>query len=119
MSAREDFDSEQLDRLQLRVQALEKASNGNPLVISGGVLLTEEPGAVKRSGIVFVGGTQRSIPHGLGRKAVGFFEVCAADVASANNCRLHTAASTSSAVTSSTHITVMPTNSGNVFLFVF
>ena len=51
--------------------------------LAGGVLIDAEDGAVAGSGLAFTGGTARSIPHKLGRKARYCLEVYGADVPTA------------------------------------
>lgn len=90
----------------------------NRTIFAGGVLLTEEPGKPSGTGLLFVAGTARSIAHGLGRKAIGFMEVYGADLASAAAVNIRTTTHPPG-ITSASHVTVTPTNSGTCFLFVF
>lgn len=105
-----------LDEAQRSAQ--ESARRLNAHIYAGGLLLHAESGQPDYTGLAFTGGTARSIAHGLGRKAVGWIEVYGADLASAANVGLRTTAHPSG-ITSATHITVTPANTGTAFLFVF
>lgn len=98
--------------------AQESAVRLNGSIFAGGVLLDAEIGAPARSGLVFAAGTARSLAHGLGRRARGWIEVYAADVASAAAVGLFATANPAG-LSSATHVTVTPTSSGTAFLFVF
>ena len=90
----------------------------NRLIFDGGFLLYAEAGAPDGSGLAFASGVTRTLAHGLGRKALGFFEVYGADVPSAAQVGLRSAA-LPSPLTSNTHIAVTPTGTGTCFVFVF
>lgn len=89
----------------------------NAAIFDGGVLLDAEPGQPAGSGLAFVGGTARSIPHGLGKRARGWLEVYGPSAPSAACVRLF--ATATPAAIASTHVTVTPTSTGIAFLFVF
>lgn len=90
----------------------------NRAIFSGGVLLDTEDGAVAGAGLSFSSGVARSIRHGLGRKARGFIEVYGVDIPSAANVGLFASAHPAP-LTSDTHVTVTPTNTGTCCLFVY
>lgn len=104
------------DDAQRGAQDLTRRANASPLFDS--VLLHAEPGQPDRTGLAFTAATARSIAHGLGRKAVGWFEVYGADLASAGHVGLRTTAHPAG-VTSETHITVTPAATGSCFVVVF
>jgi len=89
--------------------AQDAARQLNQSVLSGGLLIESQ---------TFIGGTPQSIAHGLGRRAKGWIEVYGADAPSAANVGLFTSAHPSG-ISSSTHVTVTPTNSGTCSLFVY
>lgn len=90
----------------------------NVAVFSGGALIDAEDGAPEGTGLAFTSGVARSIAHGLGRRARGFIEVYGADTPSAANVGLF-ATAIPSPLSSDTHITVTPTNTGTCQLFVY
>ncbi len=96
----------------------ESARRLNAQIFGGGVLLDSEPGKPATSGLQFTSGVARSIPHGLGRPAVGWIEVYGADLASAAHVGLR-ATTHPGGLTSATHVTVPPAATGTCFLFVF
>lgn len=81
----------------------------NAQIFDGGKLI---------SSVVFAAGTPQSIPHGLGRKAVGWIEVYGVDTPSSAHVGLF-ASAPASGITSATYVTVTPTNSGTCSLFVY
>lgn len=103
------------DAQRLATDAAKRLNSG---VFSTGVLISEEPGAVKGSGLSFSSGVARSIAHKLGRKAIGFLEVYAVDVPTVVHVGLFPSAHPSG-VTSATHVTVTASWSGTCYLFVF
>jgi hypothetical protein len=107
------FEGDQMQRTAQRV-----AQQVAALTLSGAKVLSTEANGVPGAGLSFTAGTARSIEHGLGRKAVGFFEVYGVDVASAGHVGLRATAHPSG-VTSATHITVTPAASGTCFVVVF
>lgn len=90
----------------------------NAFALLGGVLIDAEPGKPSRTGLSFTSGTAQSIAHGLGRKAVGFFEVSGVDLPSAAHVGLR-ASAMPAGITSLTHVTVTPASTGTAFLYVF
>lgn len=106
----------QLDELWERINTVVRFLNVCPL--ASGRLLMEEPGAPLGSGLTFAPGTARSIPHGLGRKARGFFEVAAADVPTSSLVGLYAVAHPPG-ITSETHVSMMPGAVGICFVWVF
>lgn len=98
--------------------AQESARKINDSIFNGGRLLDAEEEKPPRTGLSFTGGTARSIKHGLGRKAVGFYEVYGADLDSAGHVGLRMTAHPAG-ISSSTHVTVTPASTGTCFLFVF
>lgn len=105
-----------LDEAQRTAQ--DAARRLNQSIFAGGVLIDAESGQLARTGLSFTGGTVRSIMHGLGRKAIGFYEVYGADLASAAHVGLRATAHPSG-ISSATHVTVTPASTGQCFLFVF
>lgn len=108
------------DRLKDDAQRLaqETAAKVNALPIMGGVLIHAEPGQPDYSGLSFTLGVARSIAHGLGRKAFGFFQIFGPDTPSATVVGLYPTAHPAG-VSSDTHVTVTPTNTGTTFIYVF
>lgn len=98
--------------------AQEGAQRLNRSIFAGGILLDAEDGQPEGSGLAFTSATTRSIAHGLGRKAVGWLEVYGADVPSAAHVGLRATAHPAG-VTSATHVTVTPAETGTCLLFVF
>jgi hypothetical protein len=99
--------------------AQDAAQQGNRNIFSGGVLLDSEPDAiVLGKGISFTAGVARSILHGLGRKAKGLIEVYGVDISSVATVGLYPTAHPVG-VSSATHITVTPTNTGTCSVFVY
>lgn len=97
-----------------RLRELSDQINASPFV--GGRLITEESegsNVVRGSGLKFVAGMARRIPHGLGRKARGFVEVYGVEVPSAGSVRLRAAA------TDEQFVTVVPSSTGTCFLWVY
>lgn len=90
----------------------------NAAIFDGGLLLDRESGAATGSGLAFTAGVARSLVHGLGRKAKGWIEVYGADVPSAAKVSLRASAHPSG-ITSATHVTVTPTNTGTCLVFIF
>lgn len=105
-----------LDDMQRAAQDVTRKVNFG--VLTNGVLIDAEVGQPARTGLSFTAGTARSIKHGLGRKAVGFFEIYGADLASAAHVGLRMTAHPSG-VSSSTHVTMTPAATGTCFLLVF
>ncbi len=105
-----------LDDAQRSAQESARRLNAQPLM--GGVLLHAEPGQPAYSGISFTAATARSIAHGLGRKALGWYEVYGADLASAAHVGLFSTAMPAG-VSSATHVTLTPAATGKAFIFVF
>lgn len=105
-----------LDQAQRTAQDTARRFNSFPL--GEGRLIDAEDNQPMRTGLSFTGGTARSIKHGLGRKAVGWFEVYGPDLVSTNHVGLRTTAHPTG-VTSDTHVTVTPASTGKCFLFVF
>lgn len=81
----------------------------NDSVFDGGELIEN---------VAFVSGVAQSLVHGLGRRATGWIEVYDPDVPSATHVGLFTTAHPSP-LTSDTHVTVTPTNTGTCSLFVY
>lgn len=106
----------QSDDAQRSAQQVVQQVNAFPFM--RGVLLDAEAGQPDGSGLSFTAATARSIVHGLGRKAMGFFEVYGADVASVGHVGL-CATAHPTGVSSLTHVTVTPAATGKCFLFVF
>lgn len=104
------------DQAQRQAQQVSQKFNGQALL--GARVIDAESGAPAGSGLSFTAGTARSIAHGLGRKAVGFFEVYGVDAPSAASVRLYASAHPTG-VSSATHVTVTPTASGTCFLVVY
>lgn len=113
---REHTGDPKIDAIWRRLQEFTAALNAQPLF--SGRLLTEEQGAVKGSGLSFVAGTVRMIPHGLGRRARGFLECYGADMATAGHCRL-TPETFQPGLTSSTHISAVALSTGHCWIYVF
>lgn len=76
------------------------------------------PAPIPHSGLTFVAGVARAIPHGLGRTALGFIEVYSVSVPSAGHVGLYPVAFTDGK-TARTHLSLMPTASGTCFLRVY
>jgi hypothetical protein len=104
------------DNIQRVAQDVARAAGAHPL--NGATLIDAEPDAVAGSGLAFTAGVARSIAHGLRRKALGFFEVYGPDLPSALVVGLVPTAHPSG-ITSTTHITVTPMQSGTCFVVVF
>lgn len=104
------------DQMQRVAQQVAQAVNAQPL--AGAKLIDAESGAFAGTGLAFSAGTARSIAHGLGRRAVGFFETYGLDTASAARVGLFPTAHPAG-ITSDTHVTVTPTSSGTCWLVVF
>jgi len=106
------------DRAQRVGQLAAQTLNANPFL--AGRLLTRDPtssNAVAFSGIPFTAGTTRYIPHGLGRKCIGYVEVNPTDI---NTVRVNLRSVTfATGFSSATHVALNPTNTGSVFLYVF
>jgi hypothetical protein len=107
------FEGDQMQRTAQRV-----AQQVAALTLSGAKVLDTEANGVPGSGLSFTASTARSIEHGLGRKAAGFFEVYGVDVASAGHVGLRATAHPAG-ITSATHITVTPAASGTCYIVVF
>lgn len=105
-----------VDQSQRMAQQVAQQQGAHPF--AGGRLLDAEDGQPAGTGLSFTAATARSIKHGLGREAKGFFEVYGVDVASAARVALYATAHPSGA-SSATHITVTPTSTGTCFVFVF
>lgn len=89
----------------------------NDSIFAGGVVIDAESGQPAGSGLTFVAGTARTFAHGLGKKARFVLELYGVDVPSAGVVGLRTTA-LPSGVSSATHVTVTPTNSGKCSLAV-
>ena len=113
---REHTGTRAADNMQRQAQEVARSSGAHPL--NGARLLDTDVGGVSGAGLAFTAGTPRSLSHGLGRKAKGFFEVYGADVASAARVGLYATAHPSG-ISSSTHITLTPTSTGTCFVVVF
>jgi hypothetical protein len=98
--------------------ALDTARAWNRFPLAGAVLIDAEVGQPDGTGLAFTSGVTRSIAHGLGRKAIGFFEVYGAGTPSAAVVGLRAAAAGAGAPIT-THVTVTPTSTGTCFLVVF
>lgn len=117
-AAREHTGDPQTDAIWRELRAIAAILTKAPLV--NGQLITEElgPNVVKGSGVAFSSGVARSIPHRLGRRAQGFFEMYAADVPSAGHVGLR-ATEYPTGITSATHIRVTPAATGTCWIWVF
>lgn len=113
---REHTGTRQGDAMQRSAQRTAQKSSAHPT--NDARLLDTDVGGVAGKGLAFTAGTARSIAHGLGRKAKGFFEVYLTDTASAAHVQLYATAHPSG-ITSATHITVTPTSSGTCAVLVF
>jgi hypothetical protein len=113
---REHTGTRQGDGMQRLAQDTARSAGAHPT--NGARLLDTDVGGVKGAGLAFTAGTPRSIAHGLGRKATGFFEVYGVDAPSAARVGLFASAHPSG-ITSSTHITLTPTSTGTCFVMVF
>ncbi len=106
------------EELIRRLRDLIDEVNKSPL-LRGRLLDTDvTSNALAGKGIAFTGGTAKSIPHKLGRAALGFFEVCSPANPSAAHVGL-SATAHPSGITSATHITVTPASTGTTFVWVF
>lgn len=105
-----------LDPLWTRLREIISFINGSRIL--HGRLLTEEPGAVEGSGLAFSAGVARTIPHGLGRRAIGFLEVCGPDLSASGGCGL-TATDHPPGCTSDHYVTIFPDATGRTFVWVF
>jgi len=105
-----------IDAIWRRIRELADAVSGSPL--AGARLITEEEKAVRGSGLLFTSGVERSIPHGLGRRAKGFLEVYSNDVPTANHVGLRAVAHPKGK-TSVDYVTVKPSADGTCYLLVF
>lgn len=94
------------------------AQKFNNSIFNGGVLLSSEEGKPPKTGLLFTVAVARSIKHGLGRKAVGFYEVYGADLPSAAYVGLRATAHPNG-ISSATHVTITPASTGTCFLFIF
>ena len=113
---REHTGTRQGDAMQRQAQEVARAASAHPT--HGARLIDAELDAVAGSGLSFTAGTTRSIPHGLGRKARGFVEVYGPDLPSALVVGLVPTAHPTG-ITSATHITVTPMQTGTCFVMVF
>jgi hypothetical protein len=104
------------DQMQRTAQRVAQVVAGQ--VLTGAKLLDTEANGIAGAGLSFTAGTARSIPHGLGRKAVGFFEAYGVDAPSAAHVGLRPTAHPAG-ITSSTHITVTAASTGTCLLVVF
>lgn len=104
------------DAMQRQAQESARSSNAHPT--NGARLIDTDTGGVAGAGLAFSAGTPRSIAHGLGRRAKGFFEVYGVDAPSAARVGLYATAHPSG-ITSDTHITLTPTSTGTCFVMVF
>jgi hypothetical protein len=107
------------DRLaqDAQLSAQESARRLNLGLFANAILISAETGKPANSGLQFTAGGARSFAHGLGRKAVGFVEVYGVDAVGG---RVSLRSSTMPpGLTSLTHITVTPTNTGVCFIAVF
>jgi hypothetical protein len=113
---REHTGDRQTDAIWTALNSLADALSGSPFV--RGRLLTEEEGAPPGSGLAFVSGTARSLPHGLGRRARGFLELYPAAVQSAARVGLYSRTAPAG-VSVDTHVTLRPTSTGTCWIWVF
>lgn len=113
---REHTGTRQGDGMQRAAQEVARTVGAHPT--NGARLIDTDVGGVSGAGLAFTAGTARSIAHGLGRKAKGFFEVYGADAPSAARVGLYATAHPSG-ITSATHITLTPTSTGTCFVLVF
>lgn len=113
---REHTGTRQGDGMQKLAQVTAKKVDDHPT--NGARLIDTDVGGVAGAGLAFTAGTARSIAHGLGRKAKGFFEVYGADAPSAARVGLFATAHPSG-ITSATHITLTPTSTGTCYVMVF
>jgi hypothetical protein len=113
---RQSTGNQNQDEIWSTLRGVTDVLSATPFV--NGLLLTEEIGAQPRSGLQFSAGVARAIPHRLGRKAKGFVEMYGTDTPSTNAVALFPVAPING-VTSDTHVTVQPTNSGTCWLWVF
>lgn len=90
----------------------------NDSLFAGGVVIDAEPGAPPGTGLAFVAGTSRTFAHGLGKKARFVLELYGVDVPSSAVVGLRTTTIVAG-VTSQTHVTVTPTNTGRCSIAVF
>lgn len=104
-----------LDDAQLSAQESARRLNGQ--VLGRGVLIHAELGQPDYSGLSFTISVARTIAHGLGRKAIGWFEVYGPDLNSARVGLRPT--SYPSGLSSATHVSVLPAATGKAFLFIF
>lgn len=113
---REHTGTRQGDGVQRAAQDTARTVGAHPT--NGARLIDTDVGGVAGKGLAFTSGTARSIAHGLGRKAKGFFEVYGADAPSAAQVGLYATAHPSG-ITSDKYITVTPTNTGTCWILVF
>lgn len=104
------------DGLQRLAQDVADRVNASPVLDSR--LIDAEQGQPAGSALVFEAAMPRSIPHGLGRPAVGWLETYGADAVVAGRVNLFPTAHPTG-TTSATHVTVTATNTGRCFLLVF
>lgn len=104
------------DPIWSRVRALIRAFNLARII--DGRFLDTEPKAIDGSGLVFTAGQVRTIPHKLGRRATGFFEVSLPDVPSAGHVGLY-AVKHPDGVSSEDYITVKATSAGTCAIWVY
>jgi hypothetical protein len=110
-------DDRTTDEAQRTAQDLGRKINAHPFM--GGVLIDAEAGKPAGTGLSFTTGAVRTIAHGLGRKAIGLVEVYGVDVPSPAPPVGLVSTAQPTGVSSATHVTVTPTNTGTCFLFVF
>lgn len=118
-SARAHTGDRQTDDAWSAIRTIEEKLLANPF--TGGRLITyeeDDPAALPDSGLLFVSGTARNIPHKLGRKARGFLELYGVGVTTAAVVGLRPSAPTSG-VTADTHVSVTPASNGRAWLLVF
>jgi hypothetical protein len=106
----------QTDAVWQRLRTIGGVLQNSPFI--NGRLITEEDDAPKGSGLSFTGGTPRTIAHRLGRRAVGFLEVYAADVPSPALVLLRPVAFPAGK-SSDQFVSVESDGSGACFLWVF
>lgn len=90
----------------------------NASIFAGGTVIDAESGAPAGTGLKFVSGTARTFAHGLGKKATYVLELQLADVPSSAVVGLRVTAQPSG-LSSTTHVTVTPANSGICAIAVF